>query len=853
MASELLERDADLSADDEVTSAAGVARPHRVLVLSADMGGGHNATATALEEAVERCWPGSEIRRLDTLDVMGPGIGAAFRQTYVTNVETTPWLYEFFYASLWRHRWFARASKRFTGSWCGRRLARHIDSFDPDLVLSTYPLGSSGLAWLRTHRGLAPTTAAWISDFAPHPFWIYRELDANYVMHPVARAHAWAADPGAVIRVSAPPVPSRFAARDHGAARRELGLPGDRLVVLLSCGSYAFGDTEAMVRTMCEASGPVTVLAVCGHDEAAKQSLESLGVDPERLYTFGWVDDMSALLNAADLVVTNAGGATALEAMVVGTPVVSAVPIAAHGAANTDLMAVSGAGELCVDLDGLRQLVSAHARDYAAGRFGTDRMSLPPAPDGSLDEALLALVRRRDESPGDGPETGPSGPDSAPRRHAPRRSRRVWPMRASDAFFWHVEESGLPQEVGAIAEVDPLPSGRALDAAGLAESLRPRLSGLPTSRRVLVRRPLGWLLHDRVDLDRHIDEKAPADDTERAQWDAAAELWHRSLPEGQPGWAMRLVRPRRVGNVADAGEEGDTPSLFCVKLHHCHADGISAIGLFDRLLDPAEGDPLIERRPGKNSTSGKVSPWLLARGLVSLATRGTAPRHPLNSVGQTGRTRMAAVALDWAQVRSAAALHDMRPHELILGVLADSLIRVLGEAGLLSDGQPIRVMVPVAMRAPRLDRISGNWTGSVAVDVPTRAMTTTARVGAVRDELRSRAARGEGQAAALAMKIAGELPGQLHGWFARSVYGRRFTNTVVSYMPGARGPRWLAGARVRFLVPVLPLAPGLPVTVGVIVSDGVAGVGIWFDEALELDPDRMCATVQNSFEQVAAT
>jgi hypothetical protein len=65
---------------------------HRVLVMSADMGGGHNATAAAVEEAAESVWPGSDIRRLDTLDVMGPGIGRLFRRIYVGNVEVTPWL-----------------------------------------------------------------------------------------------------------------------------------------------------------------------------------------------------------------------------------------------------------------------------------------------------------------------------------------------------------------------------------------------------------------------------------------------------------------------------------------------------------------------------------------------------------------------------------------------------------------------------------------------------------------------------------------------------------------------------------------------------------------------------------------
>src|SRR5690242_113586 len=83
----------------------------RVLLVSADIGGGHDATGRALQERIRQLWPGSVVRWVDTLAVMGRGVGPAFRRTYITNVELTPWLYEFFYASLWRHRWFADASK----------------------------------------------------------------------------------------------------------------------------------------------------------------------------------------------------------------------------------------------------------------------------------------------------------------------------------------------------------------------------------------------------------------------------------------------------------------------------------------------------------------------------------------------------------------------------------------------------------------------------------------------------------------------------------------------------------------------------------------------------------------------
>src|SRR5919201_2569471 len=118
--------------------------PRRLLVVSADIGEGHNATARAVEEHARRRWPGCEIRRVDTLDLMGRAVGPAFRWIYRTNVERTPWLYDFFYDALWRHRWFAAASCRVVGAWSGRRLAPVVTEFRPDLIVSTYPLGTGG-------------------------------------------------------------------------------------------------------------------------------------------------------------------------------------------------------------------------------------------------------------------------------------------------------------------------------------------------------------------------------------------------------------------------------------------------------------------------------------------------------------------------------------------------------------------------------------------------------------------------------------------------------------------------------------------------------------------------------------
>lgn len=365
---------------------------NKVLVVSAAMGEGHNATGRALEDAVRRLWPTAKVGWLDALDVMGAGIGPLFRWIYVSNVQRTPWLYEFFYRSLWRHRWFATASKRFVGAWCGRRLARKIDNYGPDLVLSTYPLGSAGLDWLRRHHRLDTPVGAWISDFAPHPFWVYGALDLNLVMHELAVPPALKCVPEAKVVVSAPSVRATFRPGDRDTARQRLGLPPEAFVALVSCGSLGFGDVEDAAKELLDAHPDVVPVVVCGRNARLLRRLQPLADEHPRLRLLGWTDEMPGYTTAADAVVTNAGGATGLEALACGRPVLMHRPIAAHGRANAQLMADAGLAIVCETNgelgDAVRDLIAEPERWKAIAEAATRHCDST----GELEDGLLALA-----------------------------------------------------------------------------------------------------------------------------------------------------------------------------------------------------------------------------------------------------------------------------------------------------------------------------------------------------------------------------------------------------------------------------------------------------------------------------
>lgn len=365
------------------------------MIISASIGEGHNATGRALAEAVGKLWPRARVDWVDVLDVMGYGSGPLFRSVYSGSVQRSPWLYEFFYRRVRRWRWLARFSKLLIGAWSGRKLARVIEDSEPDMVLSTYPMASTGLEWLRRHGGVSVPTGTWVAAFDPHPSWVHSGVDLNFVMHEVAVAPARDGVPAAEVMVSALPVSDAFGPGDRDTARKRWELPADGFIAMVSCGSLGFGGAEDTVAELLDGGGPdICVTVVAGRNDTLAASLATtFGANP-RVRVLGWVEDMPSLLLAADVVVTNAGGATFREAMACGRTVLMHNPIAGHGRANAELMARAGLARVCDGAGTLSAAVRAMRADPALLAASEQAIAKHLDEHQRLDDALTALWDR---------------------------------------------------------------------------------------------------------------------------------------------------------------------------------------------------------------------------------------------------------------------------------------------------------------------------------------------------------------------------------------------------------------------------------------------------------------------------
>lgn len=335
-----------------------------------------------------------------------------------------------------------------------------------------------------------------------------------------------------------------------------------------------------------------------------------------------------------------------------------------------------------------------------------------------------------------------------------------------------------------------------------------------------------------VDWDAHVTEITLPEGSTTDDLDATvARLHAERMALDRPLWRIVLITGLPEGKAA-----------FVVLMHHCMADGIGGIAQLLSLVRPRITLPAPEGRGPTRIQSALAT----AAGLARLATDGrpSAILPPGN-----GGTHLCTMQVHFGRFRDAARAHQVRVTELLMALVSSSVAATNPEFAAHIDHR-LRVSVPVMLAAPG-DGAEGNSTAAVIVDVPCRDVPTTELLA----ETRTCAAALRTPTRALASrwvmsKALSVLPSGARSAFARTVYGRRFFHAIVSNIPGQAEPVTLAGARMDEVHPLLPPAPGAPLTVGALTWNGQLTISITADPDV-LDADKIAEELRRRFESVA--
>jgi UDP-glucose 4-epimerase len=298
-------------------------RPPRVLVLTADIGEGHDLPARVIKADLEAELPEATVEIDNGLDAMGKMLSAVVRGGSRFTFRWANWLFDLQYWLISKFaptRWLAHHLLYLVGA---RGLLRQIADHDADVVISTYPGVTAALGMLRQNRRLEIPVQSAITDLAGLRYWAHPGVDLHYVTHPESIEEVERlAGPGSVEWTRPPIAPEFLMPRTRRDARAALGVPAHARMVLVSGGGWGIGDLEGAIESaLCDAD--TLVVCIAGRNEVAREKLEQRFGENDQVRVIGFTEQMSDWMAAADAMVHATAGLTVLEAHIRGCPVVS--------------------------------------------------------------------------------------------------------------------------------------------------------------------------------------------------------------------------------------------------------------------------------------------------------------------------------------------------------------------------------------------------------------------------------------------------------------------------------------------------------------------------------------------------
>ncbi|GAA1221559.1 WS/DGAT/MGAT family O-acyltransferase [Pseudonocardia alaniniphila] len=489
-------------------------------------------------------------------------------------------------------------------------------------------------------------------------------------------------------------------------------------------------------------------------------------------------------------------------------------------------------------------------------------------------------------------------------------------LSALDASFLYLEQPTTPMHVGGVSIFrrprPPGPSG-GFDYERLVELIEQRIALVPRYRQKVryvpgnLARPV-WVDDPDFDIAYHVRRSAlPKPGSDEQLTELVARLMSRPLDHTRPLWEMYLVEGLARGRTAvltkthqamvdgvsafDIGQVildvSATPSAAPLDGEAAEAPlpgrgrrGRAMVEEFwmprpepsdtqlilgavaEAVARPAEIVDNVRVAAGDAlATVGKIAGTAGSLFSMARAASRRAPGTPLNVPISTQR-RFAVARTRLESYRKVRAAHGCTVNDVVLSVVSGAL-----RNWLLSRGEPVspsstlRAMVPLSVRGEADVPSSatagslGNRVSSFIVDLPVGEQSPVVRLHHVTHAMREHTSTGQSVGADTLVRIGGFAPPTLHALGARAASGfsKRIFNLVVTNVPGPQFPLYAAGARMLEMFPVVPLAKGQALSIGLTSYDGGVFYGFNGDRDAMSDVDVLAGLVDEALDELLST
>ncbi|MCC6143690.1 MAG: wax ester/triacylglycerol synthase family O-acyltransferase [Candidatus Hydrogenedentes bacterium] len=463
-------------------------------------------------------------------------------------------------------------------------------------------------------------------------------------------------------------------------------------------------------------------------------------------------------------------------------------------------------------------------------------------------------------------------------------------LSALDAAFVYLESERMPMHIGAVHIYEG-----EIPFHAFRKDLDSKIHLVPRYRQRLLPAPLAlghpaWEFDPDFDIKDHVHLLHLEKPGTEAQLRVMVEkVMQNALDRSKPLWEQYVVH----------GLSGHRSAIIS-KVHHCLADGVSAVELTNVILDPAPEGHSVEKPPfyaqelpgfrerlvdavwddvleevtrwtdvqndlmrlGKAFLPKQLRPTLseLRRLLGWFA--GPIDRFPFNVHRLSGRRRVAWVNFSLAELRDIRQAIGGTVNDVVLTALSAGLRRYVRSHGFSPYKRELRIMVPVNLRQERERGRMGNQVSMLPVRVPLDVIDPLERHKVIVERTRALKDAHIADSLHLLMRLVQVAPPPVQALAGKAAQLSPITallswltsfptvNTVCTNVEGPRLPLFTMGQPLASLYPYLPVGPEMGVSFAFVSYNQRLYGAIVADTAAMPDVAKMKRVFDQSYQEL---
>ena len=379
----------------------------KILIISSDTGGGHRSAAAAIVAGVQKFLEGESyaIRVVRAVEE-SHHLTRRLVNLYNWILRNRQHWMKYFY---WLMNHVRPETREFFHKRCIGYVAGLFERWCPHVVVSVHPLTQHLFGRVLKELKLAdriPLVSV-VTDPC-YGFWKGWACDA-VTLYLVASddARRQLIDYGVApekIKISGMPVHPKFSFPGEEAAqaaRRALGLDGEKFTVFVNAGWEGGGNIPQIFRELIRGELDVQAIFLAGKNEDLRAAAESMASEATfPIKVIGYSDEIEKLMNAANVMISKLGGLTTFEAFACRVPIIADVitePMPQEAGAAS-LIENRGAGVLLKKSTDVVPVVRRMLEDelhYSKMRAATAGLVAPNSTRQIVEE-IAALIRQPD-------------------------------------------------------------------------------------------------------------------------------------------------------------------------------------------------------------------------------------------------------------------------------------------------------------------------------------------------------------------------------------------------------------------------------------------------------------------------